>query len=70
MRPERDGSCVVRLSDLEEQLGARMRADATWRVMEGYLVATASASMLGRGADVMGDGAAAAEWRADESVLV
>ena len=46
MLPDRDGSCEVLLSDLEEQVGARMRADASWRVQQGYIVATASASML------------------------
>ena len=44
--PKRDGSCEVVATDLEEQVGRRMQVAASWRIREGFFVATASAHAL------------------------
>ena len=51
--PKRDGSCEVVATDLEEQVGRRMQVAASWRIREGFFVATASAHALPPGAEVV-----------------
>ena len=58
VRPERDGTCEVQLTELERRTGAHLHAAASWRVRDGYFVTTASAALL---ATRSADGATAAE---------
>lgn len=47
VQPRADGSCAVQVADLEERVGERLRAEASWRLCDGYVVAMAHASRLG-----------------------
>ena len=44
VQPAEDGTCTIDLVALEEHVGARMAAEANWRLHEGFFISTAVAA--------------------------